>query len=48
MAKTTKKIEKFRDAEIGHYVAEEYAKKNSKTTVEETDKIVVKKPTKKK
>jgi hypothetical protein len=48
MAKTTKKIEKFRDAETGHYVTEDYAKKNPKTTVKETDKIVIKKPTKKK
>jgi len=41
MAKTTKKIEKFRDADTGHYVTEEFAKKNPKTTVKETDKIVV-------
>ena len=47
MAKITKKIEKFRDADTGHYVTEDYAKKHPKTTVKETDKIVVKKPTKK-
>jgi hypothetical protein len=29
---------KFRDAETGHYVTEEFAKKNPKTTVKETDK----------
>lgn len=47
MAKTTKKIEKFRDADTGHYVTEDYAKKHPKTTVKETDKIVVKTPKKK-
>ena len=50
MAKTTKviKVEKFRDAEKGTYTTEEYAKKHPKTTVKETDKIVVKTTTKKK
>lgn len=42
MAKTTKKIKKFRDADTGHYVTEDYAKKNPKTTVREIDKIQVK------
>lgn len=30
--------ERFRDAGTGHYVTEEFAKKNPKTTVKETDK----------
>lgn len=29
---------RYRDAETGHYVTEDYAKKNPKTTVKETDK----------
>lgn len=47
MAKT-KIIEKFRDAETGGYVTEEYAKKHPKTTVKETQKVPVKKPAPKK
>jgi hypothetical protein len=31
---------RFRDAETGHYVSEEFAKKNPKTTIKETDKKV--------
>lgn len=48
MAKKTKKNEKFRDADTGKFVTEEFAKKNPKTTVKETDKIVVKATPKKK
>jgi hypothetical protein len=50
MAKETKvvKVEKFRDAEKGTYTTEDYAKKHPKTTVKETDKIIVKTPAKKK
>ena len=43
-----KKIIRHRDAEDGKYVTEEYAKKNPKTTVKETDKAPPKLPPKKK
>ena len=47
MAKVIK-VEKFRKATDGTYTTKEYAKKHPKTTVKETDKIIVKTPTKKK
>jgi len=47
MAKTTKKITRYRDAETGEYTTKKNAEKNPKTTVKETDKIVIKKKTKK-
>lgn len=34
----TKKTVRFRDAETGEYVTQEYAEANPKTTVRETDK----------
>ena len=37
MAKKNVQI-RYRDAETGEYVTKEYAKKNPKTTVKETDK----------
>lgn len=42
------KIERFRDAGTGRYITKEKAEKNPKKTVKETDKIIVKPPTKKK
>lgn len=44
MKKPTKKKETFRSSETGLYVTPEFAKKNPKITVKETDK----KPSKKK
>ncbi len=38
----------YRDAGTGQYVSEEYAKKNPKTTVKETDKKSTPTPKKKK
>jgi len=38
----------YRDAGTGQYVSEEYAKKNPKTTVKETDKKSTPAPKKKK
>mgnify|MGYP003605037814 CR=1 FL=1 len=46
MAKATKTT-KYRDAEKGTYTTEDYAKKNPKTTVKETDKVIPKTPKKK-
>lgn len=48
MAKITKKITRYRDAESGEYTTKKNAEKNPKTTVKETDKIVVKKKVTKK
>lgn len=39
---------KYRSAETGYYVTEEFAKKNPKTTVKETDKKPTPKPKPKK
>lgn len=41
--KIVKKIKKHRSAETGRYITEDYAKKHPKTTVKETQKVVVKK-----
>ncbi|GGF00294.1 hypothetical protein SAMN05443634_105180 [Chishuiella changwenlii] len=38
-----KKVVRYRDAESGQYVKKEYAEKNPKTTVKETDKVTPKK-----
>jgi hypothetical protein len=48
MAKTTKKIIRYRDAETGEYTTKKKAEQKPKTTVKETDKIVVKPKTTKK
>ncbi len=39
---------RYRSAETGNYVTEEFAKKNPKTTVKETDKKPASKPKPKK
>lgn len=41
-------MDKYRDAGTGQYVTEEFAKKNPKTTVKETDKKQTSAPKKKK
>ena len=43
MGKTTKTVEKFRKADTGEYTTKKYADNHPKTTVKETDKIVIKK-----
>jgi hypothetical protein len=40
----TKNVPHYRRVDNGHYVTPGYAKNHPKTTVKETDKIVVKKP----
>ncbi len=42
----TKKVNRYRDAVDGQYVKKDYALKNPKTTVKETDKSKPKKPSK--
>ncbi|PZF73934.1 multidrug transporter [Taibaiella soli] len=38
MAKSSKPAPKYRDADTGQYTSKDYADKNPKTTVKETDK----------